>query len=148
MIRLAALACGLLCGLGMIISGMADPTQVKAFLRPGADWDPSFGLAILAAVVVAVAGIRLHSRIGKAILPGPAVPAEVHALDVRLVAGSLIFGFGWGLTGFSPGTAMVAIGQFLGNGALFAASALIGIMLHDLATARGRATLKNMRSRG
>ena len=148
MIRLAALACGLLCGVGLIISGMADPAQVQAFLRPGAGWDPGFGLAILAAILVAFAGIRLHRRIGRAVLPGPSVPVESSALDARLVAGSLIFGLGWGMSGFSPGTAMVAAGQFLGDGALFAAAALVGMLVHDLATAHGRASLKNLRSRG
>ena len=148
MIRLVALACGLICGIGVIISGLADPARVQAFLRLGAGWDPGFGLAILSAVLVAFAGIRLHRRIGRAVLPGPSVPVEVLAFDARLIVGSLIFGLGWGLSGFSPGTAMVAAGQFLGDGALFAAAALVGMLVHDLSTARGRASLKNLRSRG
>lgn len=148
MIRLAALACGLICGIGLIISGMADPEQVQAFLRPGAGWDPTFGLSILAAVLVAFAGIHLHRRLGRALLPGPTTPPQAEALDARLVAGSLIFGLGWGLSGFSPGTAMVAAGQFLGDGALFAAAALVGMLLHDVSTTRGRAAMKGLRSRG
>ncbi|MES2539950.1 MAG: DUF6691 family protein [Pseudomonadota bacterium] len=148
MIRLAALACGLLCGGGLILSGLADPAQVQAFLRPGPDWDPSFGLALLAAIAVAFIGVRLHRRLGQPLLPGPSVPAEAEGLDARLVAGSLLFGLGWGLSGFSPGTALVAGGQFLGDGALFAAAALVGMLVQDLATARGRASMKNLRSRG
>jgi uncharacterized membrane protein YedE/YeeE len=148
MIRLAALACGLLCGIGLIISGMADPAKVQAFLRPGAGWDASFGLSILAATLVAFAGVHLHHRRGRALLPGPTAPTEAHVLDARLVAGSLIFGLGWGLSGFSPGTAMVAAGQFLGDGALFAAAALVGMLLHDVSTTRGRAAMKGLRSRG
>lgn len=148
MIRLAALACGLLCGGGLILSGMADPARVQAFLRPGSGWDPSFGLAILAAIVLAFLGIGLHRRLGRALLPGPAVPPEAEAIDARLVAGSLLFGLGWGISGYSPGTALTAVGQFLGDGALFAAAALVGMLLHDLTTARGRATMRNMRSRG
>lgn len=148
MIRLAALACGLLCGGGLILSGLADPARVQAFLRPGPDWDPSFGLALLAAMAVAFIGVRLHRRLGQALLPGPSIAAEAEGLDARLVAGSLIFGLGWGLSGFSPGTALVAGGQFLGDGALFAAAALVGMLVHDLATARGRASMKNLRSRG
>ncbi|MCU0903410.1 MAG: YeeE/YedE family protein [Tabrizicola sp.] len=148
MIRLVALACGLLCGGGLILSGMADPARVQAFLRPGPGWDPSFGLAILAAIAVAFMGIRLHRRLGHALLPGPSAPAEAEAVDIRLVAGSLIFGLGWGLSGYSPGTALTAVGQFLGDGALFAASALVGMLLHDLTTARGRAAMRSLRSRG
>jgi uncharacterized protein len=148
MIRLAALACGLLCGGGLILSGMADPAQVQAFLRPGAGWDPTFGLAILAAIALAFLGLRLHRRLGRALLPGPTVPAEAEGIDARLVVGSLLFGLGWGLSGYSPGTALTAVGQFLGDGALFAASALVGMLLHDLTTARGRATMRSMRSRG
>jgi uncharacterized membrane protein YedE/YeeE len=148
MIRLAALACGLICGIGLIISGMADPAKVQAFLRPGAGWDPAFGLSILTAALVAFAGVQLHRRTGRALLPGRTAPKDVHVLDARLVAGSLIFGLGWGLSGFSPGTAMLAAGQFLGDGALFAAAALVGILLHDVSTARGRAAMKGLRSRG
>ena len=148
MIRLAALACGLLCGIGLILSGMADPARVQAFLRPGPGWDPSFGLAILAAIAMVFLGLQLHRRLGRALLPGPAVPAEAEGIDARLIAGSLIFGLGWGLSGYSPGTALAAVGQFLGDGALFAASALVGMLLHDLTTTRGRATMRNLRSRG
>jgi uncharacterized membrane protein YedE/YeeE len=148
MIRLAALACGLLCGLGILLSGMADPARVQAFLRPGPDWDPSFGLAILAAIPVALAGVRLHGRIGGAVLPGPVAPEEPVPPGVRLGIGSVLFGLGWGLSGFSPGTAVVASGQFLGDAALFAVAALLGMLLHDLSTAEGRAMFRNMRSRG
>lgn len=148
MIRLAALACGLLCGIGLILSGMADPAQVQAFLRPGAAWDPAFGIALLVAVAVAVAGLQLHRRRGHALLGKAPVPAEVETLDLRLVAGSLIFGLGWGLSGLSPGTALVAAGQFLGDGALFAAAALVGMLVHDLSTVRGRAAMKSLRSCG
>jgi len=121
---------------------------VQAFLRPGAGWDPAFGLSILVAALVAFAGVQLHRRTGRALLPGPTSPTDVHALDARLVAGSLIFGLGWGISGFSPGTAMFAAGQFLGDGALFAAAALVGMLLHDVSTARGRAAMKGLRSRG
>lgn len=148
MIRLAALACGLLCGVGLIISGMADPARVQAFLRPGPDWDPAFGLAVLAAIAVAFIGVSLHRRAGRPLLSGPSVAAEADTLDARLVGGSLLFGFGWGLSGLTPGTALVAAGQFLGDGALFAAAALLGMLLHDLSTARGRASMKSFRSRG
>lgn len=148
MIRLAALACGLLCGIGLILSGMVDPARVQAFLRPGAAWDPTFGIALLGAVVVAFVGVLLNRRLGQPLLGTAPVPAEGETLDLRLVAGSLIFGLGWGLSGLSPGTALVAAGQFLGDGALFAAAALIGMLVHDLSTVRGRAAMKNLRSRG
>ena len=145
MIRLAALACGLVCGIGLVLSGMADPAQVQAFLRPGAGWDPTFGLALVAAVAVTFVGVILHRR-GPHATAGSA--ASTDTLEARLIAGSLIFGLGWGLSGFSPGTALVAAGQFVGDGALFAAAALIGMLLHDLTTIRGRANMKNLRSRG
>jgi uncharacterized membrane protein YedE/YeeE len=148
MIRLAALACGLLCGIGLILSGMADPAKVQAFLQPGASWDPTFGIALLVAVAVAFVAVLLNRRLGRPLLGTAPVPAEVETLDLRLIAGSLIFGLGWGLSGLSPGTALVATGQFLGDGALFAAAALVGMLVHDLSTVRGRAAMRNLRSRG
>jgi uncharacterized membrane protein YedE/YeeE len=62
----AALASGLLFGMGLAISGMIDPAKVKAFLDIGAipsgGWDPSLAFVFAAAVLVSMVAIRIGQR--------------------------------------------------------------------------------------
>jgi uncharacterized membrane protein YedE/YeeE len=132
MIRLTALACGLLCGIGLVLSGMTDPDRLRGFLDVTGDWDPTFGLGLLAALVVAWAGTRLAAVSGGPLLGGPAEPAGPPVRMVRLVAGSLLVGLGLGLTGFAPGTALAASGLFSADAALFVAAVLCGMLIQDV----------------
>lgn len=126
-------AAGLLFGWGLLASGMADPRKVKAFLDVAGAWDPSLALVLAGAVgVAALAFLRARHRplawSGDAIeLPGQRV------VDVPLLLGAALFGIGWGLAGFCPGPALVAL-SIGGDGSLwFVTAMLIGMLLHDLA---------------
>ena len=52
-------------------------------------------------------------------------------IDVPLVIGSALFGLGWGIGGFCPGPALVALGSGVPEAALFVAAMLVGMLLHD-----------------
>ena len=103
MLVLASLVCGFIFGLGLLISGMMQPTKVLAFLdilgvRNGT-WDPS--LAVVMAAALAVSGVGYDPR---AAARRTGTRAEVRhpdqtAIDAPLVAGSALFGIGWGLVG-------------------------------------------------
>jgi uncharacterized membrane protein YedE/YeeE len=54
-------------------------------------------------------------------------------IDARLVAGSAVFGVGWGLAGFCPGPALVALGAGIDQAALFVAAMLAGMVIYDAA---------------
>lgn len=88
---------GVIFGLGLIVSGMADPAKVLGFLDLAGAWDPSLafvmaGAISVAAVAFAVARKRTVSFLGAAMnLP------KTRRIDRRLVAGSLMFGIGWGV---------------------------------------------------
>jgi uncharacterized membrane protein YedE/YeeE len=53
-------------------------------------------------------------------------------VDARLVAGSLVFGIGWGLAGFCPGPAIVALGAGFAKGAVFVVAMLLGMGAFEL----------------
>jgi uncharacterized protein len=53
------------------------------------------------------------------------------SIDARLLGGGVLFGLGWGIGGFCPGPALVALGAGVGPAALFAAAMLAGMALHD-----------------
>jgi uncharacterized membrane protein YedE/YeeE len=123
------LVAGLLFGLGLLISGMADPAKVQNFLDVFGSWDPSLAFVMAGAVVTAFIGYRLVLRRGAPVLaPTFALPVR-DGVDARLLAGAGLFGIGWGLTGFCPGPAMVSI-LLLAKGTLVFVPAMVaGIAL-------------------
>ncbi len=132
-----AAAAGLVFGLGLLLSGMADPSKVLAFLDLAGRWDPSLALVMGGAVGVAVlpfawAKGRTRSWSGAAI-DWP----TARAIDARLVGGAVLFGLGWGLVGLCPGPALVAMAAGLPGAALFVAAMLAGFVLHDTLFMRG-----------
>lgn len=101
---------GLLFGAGLVISGMADPAKVLAFLTLNRNWDPSLAIVMASALAVAVPGFAWLRRRAKSFLGGPfAEPARGH-VDRKLVLGATLFGLGWGLSGYCPGPALVSAG--------------------------------------
>jgi uncharacterized protein len=54
-------------------------------------------------------------------------------IDGRLVLGSLAFGVGWGLVGFCPGPALVALGAGKVKALVFVAAMLVGMLVFELA---------------
>lgn len=137
MIRLVALACGILCGIGMGLSGLIDPSRVQGFLIPKGPWDPTLGLGLLGVVAVAWVVLLITRRALPPLLGGEAEAGAV-AQGSRLLAGSALFGLGWGLAGYFPLAALVQLGAFAPGAFIFLASVLAGMILHDLATNKHR----------
>src|SRR3954452_8322950 len=106
---------------------MANPAKVLGFLDVTGRWDPSLALVMAGAVAVggvafAVARRRTRTALGLAMqLPQPG------RIDARLLAGSALFGVGWGLAGFCPGPAVVALGGGYAKAAVFVAAMLAGM---------------------
>lgn len=129
------LACGLLFGIGLVISGMVDPHRVLGFLDVTGTWDPTLAFVMGGALITTFAGYRWVLR-----QPSPFVASSFHlpsraAIDARLVAGAALFGAGWGLGGYCPGPALTA----LTVGGLPAVVFVIG-MLVGMAAARSSPT--------
>ena len=126
---------GLLFGVGLIVSGMSDPAKVLNFLDISAiasgDWDASLAFVMAGAVTVAFIGYRLVLRRPAPLLADRfQVPTRTD-MDLRLISGAALFGLGWGLAGFCPGPALVALGSGQGLVWLFA-----GAMIAGMAAAR------------
>lgn len=130
--HLSAFVVGLIFGIGLLVSGMANPAKVLGFLDLAGDWDPTLALVMggavaVAAVLFAVARRRQHSLLGEPIR----IPAS-RTLDRRLMLGSLGFGIGWGLVGFCPGPALVAAGALVPKALVFVAAMLAGMALFEV----------------
>ena len=130
--NLAALAAGLLFGLGLTISGMINPAKVLGFLDIAGDWDPSLLFVLGGAVITAIIGFRLVQRRQTPMFSGRFHLPETSGIDFQLILGAALFGIGWGLVGFCPGPAIAAL---LADGwqvALFVTAALLGMAAHRL----------------
>lgn len=135
---LAAFAVGLLFGLGLIVSGMADPAKVLGFLDLAGPWDPSLALVMAGAIAVGVGGFAVAHRRARSLLGLPMQLPGRAPLDRRLGAGALLFGVGWGLAGLCPGPALVALGAGYAKAALFVAAMLGGMLAYEIAERRRR----------
>jgi hypothetical protein len=137
MIRLAALACGLLCGFGMLTSGLFRPSLLRDASSLAGTRDPTLGLGLLAALGVAGVLMTPIGRWARPLLGGEIEPIT-HGSGWRVLAGAALFGFGWGLAGYHPLAALVSVGLLAPGAAIFLAALLGGMILHDLTISRGR----------
>jgi uncharacterized membrane protein YedE/YeeE len=132
---LVGFGCGLLFAVGLGLSGMTQPSKVLGFLDvAGGAWDPSLAF-------VMVGGIATIALVRRFRPTRPLFDAGYPALartpiDRRLVIGAAIFGVGWGLVGYCPGPAVVALGAFVPGALFFCVSALMGMAVFELARRR------------
>lgn len=124
---LVNLGLGLLFGVGLVISGMADPAKVLNFLDLFGTWDPSLAFVMGGAVVVAFVGYRLVLARGEPIVGDSFHLPTRSDIDARVIAGPAIFGIGWGLGGFCPGPALTALGLGASGTLAFVPAMIIGM---------------------
>jgi len=104
---LAAFASGLVFGLGLVISGMTEPSKVLGFLDVFGRWDPTLAFVMGGALVVAAPGFALLKRRDASLLGEALHWPRANTIDPALVGGAALFGIGWGLVGLCPGPALV-----------------------------------------
>ncbi len=131
-----AFAAGLVFGLGLLLSGMADPAKVLGFLDLAGRWDPSLAFVMAGAIALAaLAFARVRGR-ARSLLGEPIQLPTASRIDRRLLVGALLFGVGWGLAGFCPGPAIVALGLGETKAVVFVLAMLGGMGLFELFEAR------------
>jgi len=131
MYALTSFLVGLVFGVGLLLAGMANPAKVLAFLDLAGAWDPSLALVMAAAIAVGLPGFYFARGRKSSVLGTPMMLPQQTKIDRRLLAGSLLFGIGWGLAGFCPGPALVAVGAGAIKGWVFAAFMLAGMFVMD-----------------
>ena len=132
---LAALAAGVLFGVGLGLSQMVNPAKVLAFLDVAGDWDPSLAFVLLGAVLVTLVAFRTILKLPHPVFEAAFALPTLKSLTARLVVGSAIFGVGWGLVGFCPGPAIASLAYGLPMTFLFLAALVAGSWLAKLVPA-------------
>ena len=127
---LVNLFAGALFGLGLAISGMVNPQKVISFLDFAGDWDPTLALVFGGALLVAVPAFRVILKRPRPVLAEEFELPTNKDVDGRLLAGSALFGVGWGLAGFCPGPAVTALASGLLPVFAFVAAMVTGMALY------------------
>ncbi|MCS6915508.1 MAG: YeeE/YedE family protein [Myxococcales bacterium] len=135
--QLAALLAGLLFGVGLCLAGMTQPRKIIEFLDFAGSWDPSLALVMLGALGVHAPLQALIRR-----RPAPVLDACFHVpgprpIDRKLLAGSALFGVGWGLAGFCPGPALVSLPSLQASAWVFVGAMAAGMLLQHVLVSRG-----------
>lgn len=115
---ISAFGAGLLFGIGLWLSGMANPQKVLAFLDVAGNWDPSLLLVMGGAVAVTALAFRPLLRRREM--------SFKQAIDAPLLIGAGLFGIGWGIGGYCPGPALTALSTLSVEVVVFVAAMIAG----------------------
>ena len=144
--NVSALFAGLLFGLGLALSGMTLPAKVVGFLDVTGEWDPSLAFVMGGALLVfAPTYFFLKRRLDKPVLAAKFDLPTKTQITPRLAIGAAIFGAGWGLAGFCPGTAITSLPSGSVSVLTLVAGVFVGILIAwgaESALAQGDVTVR------
>lgn len=138
MIAFASLLAGQVFGLGLIVSGMADPAKVLGFLDLAGQWDPSLAFVMAGAIAVGALAFGVANRRAVSLLGAKMRLPSARDIDRRLVLGSVLFGIGWGVAGFCPGPALVSLGMGEVKALVFVVAMMAGMGVFEFLERRKR----------
>lgn len=135
-IHAAALAAGILFGMGLAISGMTQPAKIRNFLDfsliISGQWDPSLVFILAAAVIVTMASVRIGHRRRKPLFAQSFSQPRSRRLDRELVLGAVLFGVGWGTACLGPGPAIANVIATFPDMLYFLVAMMLGMTLVHL----------------
>ena len=129
MSKLVSLFCGIIFGIGLVISQMINPAKVLGFLNLFGEWDPSLAFVMIGALIVSSPLFYLLKNKEKPIFSTSFSISENKEIDKRLIIGSILFGAGWGLAGLCPGPAISSIALLNISSVTFVFSMFIGFYI-------------------
>ena len=129
MSKLVSLFCGIIFGIGLVISQMINPAKVLGFLNLFGEWDPSLAFVMIGALIVSSPLFHLFKNKEKPIFSSSFSISNKKEIDKELIFGSILFGAGWGLVGLCPGPAITSIALLNVSSAIFVVSMFIGFYI-------------------
>lgn len=130
---LVAAVSGLLFGTGLYVSQMVDPLKVLRFLDftaiPTGGWDPSLAFVMGGGLLVMFIAVRYARTRARPLFDSTFHGPDYARIDTPLVAGSALFGIGWGMSGICPGPAISLLAFLPDNLWIFLVALFVGSWL-------------------
>jgi len=128
---LITLFAGTLFGAGLAVSGMADPTRVRGFLDLFGRWDPTLAFVMAGAILPMAVAWFIQRRLAAPIVSEAFnIPSAAGKVDGSLIAGSILFGMGWGIAGLCPGPAVAGLALRPAEALIFIVAMVAGMMIY------------------
>ena len=124
-----AIVAGMLFGVGLTLSGMSDPLKVLGFLDVSGDWIPDLALVMGGALIVSLATTPWVLKRSAPRFASQFHVPTIRSIDKRLAIGAVLFGVGWGLSGYCPGPAIVSLLYGYQSTIIFCLAMVAGILL-------------------
>jgi uncharacterized membrane protein YedE/YeeE len=122
---------GALFAVGLVLSGMTQPSKVLGFLSVSGRWDPSLAFVMGGAIAVMAPIVAWTRRRGRPVFDATLHEPATRPIDARLIGGSVLFGVGWGMGGLCPGPALLSIATGAPSVLAFVIAMLFGIWAVD-----------------
>ena len=107
--KVVSLFCGIIFGIGLVISEMINPAKVLGFLNIFYEWDPSLAFVMIGALIISTPFFHLFKKKDKPLFSSNFLISNATEIDKKLIVGSILFGAGWGLIGLCPGPAISSL---------------------------------------
>jgi len=127
--KIVSLLCGIVFGIGLVISEMINPEKVLGFLNIFKDWDPSLAFVMIGALIVSTPVFHLFKNKKKPLFSSNFLISSNKEVDKKLIIGSVLFGGGWGLIGLCPGPAITSLALLNMSSAFFVTSMFAGFYI-------------------
>jgi uncharacterized membrane protein YedE/YeeE len=126
--RVAGAVVGAVFGIVLCWSGMANPDVIRSALL----FEQAYLFLFFAsAVATAVVGLRILRRVReRAVLSDAPIGWSAEPVQRRHLAGSALFGIGWGVTGACPGPIAAQLGMGVPWSVVIGLGAVLGVSLH------------------
>ena len=128
--KIISLLCGIIFGIGLVISGMTNPSKVISFLSITYNWDASLIFVMGGAIIVTAPLFYLLRNNKNSLLGNEFSFPKKTEISFKLIFGSILFGVGWGLVGLCPGPSVSSIAVFNPLTLIFLLSMTLGILLN------------------
>ena len=129
MSKLVSLVCGIIFGIGLVISEMINPEKVLGFLNIFRDWDPSLAFVMIGALIISTPIFHLFKKNDKPLFSSNFSITTNKEIDKKLIIGSILFGTGWGLIGLCPGPAITSLALLNISSIIFVFSMFTGFYI-------------------
>ena len=127
--KIVSLFCGIIFGIGLVVSEMINPAKVLGFLNLFGEWDPSLAFVMIGALIISTPLFHLFKNKEKPLFSLNFSIPKNKEIDKKLIIGSVFFGTGWGLIGLCPGPAITSIALLNASSAIFVVSMFIGFYI-------------------